>query len=220
MCAHDVPENIMLVLVLVSLQSGLQSSVYPVYSLIYTSLCPVYSIVYSTHLEHSWIHLVYSPHAQLKHIWKHLGHSGMHLDIPSVQSKGTSQYSVQSTILGTACVPPILCTVEGTLGCASHVQSMYSSVTTLVHHVQSSTHSCMSCVQSSIHLFTSNVQPNVQSSVWSSIHLCVFSVQSSIHSSVQSNSHIHPVYSLVYTPGYSPIYTRVHPVYIQCTAQC
>ena len=118
---------------LVSFHSSLQSSVHPVCGLIYTSLCPVYSLQSGTHREHSWTHLVYSPHAQPKHIWKHLGHSGTHWTYlvyrprvpPSIQC---------STIPGTTCVPPIVCTVEGTLGCTSHVQSMYSSV-----------NSCTSC---------------------------------------------------------------------------
>ena len=67
-------------LVLFSLQSSLQSSVHPEYSLIYISLRPVYSVQSSTHLEHSWTYLVYSPHAQLVIAGAHLETSGTQLD--------------------------------------------------------------------------------------------------------------------------------------------
>ena len=153
-------------LVLFSLQSSLQSSVHPEYSLIYISLRPMYSVQSSTHLEHIWntaghiwcIVLMHS-WSQLELIWKHVGHSWTRLDISSVQSNAHLVYSprvhpsiqcrlpssahpvchpslVQLRVLSAVRPCTIPCTVQCTLCC---VQSRFLCMVqyTCVHPVYS-----------------------------------------------------------------------------------
>ena len=103
------------------------------------------------HLEHMW-------HTVQVHFWTHLGQIWVQLDTSDVQTKGTSQCTVQYTVQGTIqctycaamCSPGyhplyIPCTVQGPLQCISCIQ--FSIIPCEVQ--------CISCVQFSVHLMYS-----------------------------------------------------------------
>lgn len=181
---------------IVSLHSSLQSSVHPVCSLIHTSLCPVYSIVYSpVHIwntaGHIWCIVHMHSWSTSGNIWDTVGHTGH------------TSCTVQGYLPVFSAVPsraqPVCHPSCAQLRVLSGVHPMYNPCTvqwTLIHHVQSSIHSCP--VYSPIYTCVCPAYSPMYSPVYGLVYTCVCSV-----------------YNLVYTPVYSPIV-----IYIQRTAQC